>query len=45
VTGLAQRSPVREHIWFDPAEAAPEPEPQSETPKPKRKAAAKAGGS
>jgi len=21
VTGLAQRSPVRKHIWFDPAEA------------------------
>jgi len=46
VTGLADRSKVREHIWFDPAEAAPEPEPESDTPRPKKKAAAaKAGGS
>jgi glucose-6-phosphate dehydrogenase assembly protein OpcA len=46
MTGLADRSPMREHIWFDPAEAAPEPEPESDTPRPKRKAAAaKAGGS
>ena len=34
VTGLAERSPVREHVWFDPAEA----------PAPKRKGAAKAAG-
>jgi glucose-6-phosphate dehydrogenase assembly protein OpcA len=38
VTGLTDRSPVREHVWFDPAEAD-EPAP------PKRKAAAKTGGS
>jgi glucose-6-phosphate dehydrogenase assembly protein OpcA len=41
VTGLADHSPMREHVWFDPAEAD-EPEPR-----PKRRAApaAKAGGS
>ncbi|MCW2637474.1 MAG: opcA [Blastococcus sp.] len=38
ITGLAERSPVREHVWFDPAEAD-EPAPA------KRKAAAKTGGS
>jgi glucose-6-phosphate dehydrogenase assembly protein OpcA len=38
VTGLAERSPVREHVWFDPAEAD-EPAPS------KRKAAAKTGSS
>ena len=44
VTGLASRSPVREHIWFDPAEA--DEQPPEESPKPKRRAAgAKAGGS
>jgi glucose-6-phosphate dehydrogenase assembly protein OpcA len=32
ITGLAERSKVREHVWFDPAEAPP----------PKRKAAAAA---
>jgi glucose-6-phosphate dehydrogenase assembly protein OpcA len=36
ITGLAERSKVREHIWFDPAEA--------DAPAPKRKAAAKAAG-
>jgi glucose-6-phosphate dehydrogenase assembly protein OpcA len=41
VAGLAARSPVREHIWFDPAED------KDDAPRPKRKAAAAkgAGGS
>jgi glucose-6-phosphate dehydrogenase assembly protein OpcA len=41
VTGLADRSKVREHIWFDPAED------KDDAPRPKRKAAAAkgAGGS
>jgi glucose-6-phosphate dehydrogenase assembly protein OpcA len=39
VTDLADRSPVREHIWFDPAEADEE-----EAPRPRKKqAAAKTG--
>jgi glucose-6-phosphate dehydrogenase assembly protein OpcA len=37
VGGLADRSPVREHVWFDPAEADDGP------PQPRKKAAAKAG--
>jgi glucose-6-phosphate dehydrogenase assembly protein OpcA len=43
VTGLADRSPVREHVWFDPAEA----DEGDDTPRPRRKpaAAAKAAGS
>jgi glucose-6-phosphate dehydrogenase assembly protein OpcA len=36
VTGLAGRSPVREHIWVDPME------PNGQGPKPKKKAAAAA---
>jgi glucose-6-phosphate dehydrogenase assembly protein OpcA len=36
VTGLEARSPVREHVWFDPAEA---PDP----PRPRKRAAAKQG--
>jgi glucose-6-phosphate dehydrogenase assembly protein OpcA len=40
VTGLADRPKMREHIWFDPAEA----DAESETSRPKRRAAAKAGG-
>jgi glucose-6-phosphate dehydrogenase assembly protein OpcA len=39
VTGLAERSKVREHIWFDPAEA------EDDAPRPKRKAAAAKSGS
>jgi glucose-6-phosphate dehydrogenase assembly protein OpcA len=37
VTGLASRSPDREHIWFDPAEA------ENDTPRPRKRAAAKQG--
>jgi hypothetical protein len=37
VTGLADRSPEREHVWFDPAEA------DEESPRLRKKAAAKAG--
>ncbi len=39
VTGLADRSPVREHIWFDPAEAD-----DDEPPRPRKKAAAAKAG-
>jgi glucose-6-phosphate dehydrogenase assembly protein OpcA len=38
VTGLADRSPEREHVWFDPAEADDEP------PRPRKKAAAAKAG-
>jgi glucose-6-phosphate dehydrogenase assembly protein OpcA len=39
VTGLADRSSMREHVWFDPAEADDEDEPRPR----KKTAAAKAG--
>jgi glucose-6-phosphate dehydrogenase assembly protein OpcA len=39
VTGLADRSPVREYVWFDPAEAEEE-----EPPPPRKKAAAAKAG-
>ncbi len=45
VTGLADRSPTREHIWFDPAEAnghAPAKKTAKAQPKAEPKAAAKA---
>jgi glucose-6-phosphate dehydrogenase assembly protein OpcA len=38
VTGLADRSPEREHVWFDPAAAE-----EDAVPRPRKKAAAKAG--
>jgi glucose-6-phosphate dehydrogenase assembly protein OpcA len=31
VTGLEARSPVREHVWFDPAEAPEAPRPRKHT--------------
>jgi hypothetical protein len=39
VTGLADRSPVREHVWFDPAEAD-----DDEPARPRKKAAAAKAG-
>ena len=39
VTGLADRSPVREHVWFDPAEE------YGGGPRPRKRAAAKTSDS
>jgi hypothetical protein len=39
VTGLAERSPMREHVWFDPAEE------NGNGPRPKKRAAAKTSDS
>jgi glucose-6-phosphate dehydrogenase assembly protein OpcA len=48
VTGLADHSPMREHVWFDPAEAdngdGRTSGSDSDAPRSKRKAAAKATG-
>jgi glucose-6-phosphate dehydrogenase assembly protein OpcA len=38
ITGLADRLPVREHVWFDPAED------EEEEPRPRKKAAAAKAG-